>query len=195
MSFDRTANTSEPAASARQPVELPKLPEPLPLFELADTPAAVPGPAPGPIAGRFGFCAQHGDTPAERLCGRCRAAMCSTCEFTFGTLHVCPDCVANPILPVSSRRRFLAKCAIALSAFATVIFALVMTRTWELRESSAGVVFSAFILLPALVGTALGFSAMDKRLGNDALLWTALIWNLTLLGLLVLLCIIGTAKG
>ena len=62
-------------------------------------------------------------------------------------------------------------------------------------EEAVGVVLMLFVLAPAIVGTALGVGAMDRRLSTPPTLWIATIWNGIIVGCFVLLMIIGMAKG
>ena len=121
--------------------------------------------------------------------------MCATCDFAFDHIHVCPACVANPTLPVSTRRIVQASLGLVLVGFATVVLGIIMAGLWELDERAAGGVFTGLILLPAVAGTVCACTAMSKRLGNNALLWTSTAWNLVMLGILGILMVVGMAKG
>jgi len=54
-----------------------------------------------------------------------------------------------------------------------------------------GVVLTFLLLLPSVIGMALGFSAVDRRLSNPPMLWVATIWNILIVAGFLLLCIIG----
>lgn len=54
-----------------------------------------------------------------------------------------------------------------------------------------GRVVGFLVFAPAIIGTALGFAALDRRLGNPPVVWVAVIGNSVVLAALVLLEIIG----
>ena len=66
-----------------------------------------------------------------------------------------------------------------------------MGRTKE-GEAALGYVFTLLVLVPALIGMALGFSAIDRRLANPLSIWIAAIWNLILIAIFLLMFVIGT---
>lgn len=121
--------------------------------------------------------------------------MCATCDFAFDHVHVCPACIANPTSPVSTRRIVQASVGLALVGLATVVLGIIRAGLWELDEGAAGGVFTVLILLPSVAGTVCACSAMSKRLGNNALLWTSTAWNLLMLGILGIFVVLGMAKG
>ncbi len=174
-----------------------------PLF--APTPASTHVPAAPAQAWRgpnrlrpesFGFCVSHREVTATRRCDRCRAPMCDTCDFAFADgSHACPACVADPSAPVSGKRTTLAVVGLVLAAFATATLGAMMSGVWELTEEQAGTAFTALIFLPGLAGLVFACSAMNKRLGNNALLWTSTIWNLVLSSTLVILVVLGNLRS
>lgn len=62
-------------------------------------------------------------------------------------------------------------------------------------EQILGTLLMLFVLAPAIVGTALGVGAMDRRLPTPPTLWIATIWNAIMVGSFVLLMIIGMFRG
>jgi hypothetical protein len=65
----------------------------------------------------------------------------------------------------------------------------------ETAEEAIGFAMAFMIFIPSLIGTALGFAAIDRRLSNPFSVWIAAIWNGIILGIYVLLCIIGLFVG
>jgi hypothetical protein len=57
-----------------------------------------------------------------------------------------------------------------------------------------GMALMLLVLLPAIIGMGLGFSAVDRRLVNPPVLWIATIWNILIVGGFLLLCLIGIFK-
>ncbi len=195
-----TPDTSSVDVPARSPIHPKYL---SPMSSPVDAASLPPRPVMGAarlasrnaMQAQLGMCVQHPDTAAVRRCDRCQARMCATCDFAFDRVHVCPACVANPILPVSSHRFVLAIAGLACVGFATAILGIVMSGLWIMDEKTAGVVFMVLIFLPSIAGTCVSCSAMSKQLGNHPLLWTSLIWNLGILLILVILSVIGNLKG
>lgn len=149
-------------------------------------------------------CTQHPAVPAIHVCRACGAGVCQTCDFVFpGDVHVCPACAANPKRTLSPHRRrslVWAYVMAAWSTFALVLF-LVLSAVHGLggmdrreKETVLGLLFSVFVLIPSLVGTALSVGTLDRRLRNSAPIWCAVVWNGVLLGIFLILCVIGNLR-
>ena len=165
------------------------------------------GPPPGlaeqvlPLSGGV-MCTNHPDVSAVRRCRLCAATMCLTCDFEFpGHFHLCPTCATNPQTTLSPRRKKLIGFAYALAAWATLALAVLfsgalsgMVEQSKEAEAAIGVLAGIGIFLPTLGGTALSFSALDKRLGNPPAIWGAVIWNGVLLALWVVLSVVGSLR-
>jgi len=54
-----------------------------------------------------------------------------------------------------------------------------------------GMAVGYLVMIPALIGCALGFACLDKRLGNPPVVIVAAIWNTILLGLWLVMTVIG----
>ena len=152
-------------------------------------------PLPGGV-----MCSQHPEANAVRRCGLCTATMCPTCDFEFpGHFHLCPTCATNPQTALSSRRKKLIGFAYALAAWATLALAVLfsgalagLVEQSKEAEAAIGVLAGIGIFIPTLAGTALSFSALDKRLGNPPAIWGAVIWNAVLLAMWVVLSVVGS---
>jgi len=147
-------------------------------------------------------CVQHPNLQATHQCKVCGAFMCSTCDFTLpGGVHVCPTCATAPKTNLSPRRKKLMFGSFALAAWSTLGMVALFAGAFagfgrdKAAEEAVGVVLMLFVLAPAIVGTALGVGAMDRRLSTPPTLWIATIWNAIIVGCFVLLMIIGMAKG
>ena len=62
-------------------------------------------------------------------------------------------------------------------------------------EEMFGVLLSLVTFFPSIIGTALAFSTLDRRLSNPGVIWVAIVWNSLLLGTFILLSMIGTLMG
>lgn len=152
-----------------------------------------------PLAGGV-MCTQHPDVSAVRRCGLCVATMCATCDFELpGHFHLCPTCATTPQTALSPRRKKLIGFAYALAAWSTLTMAVLftgalgaMTDQSKEAEAAIGLLAGILIFVPTLGGTALSFSALDKRLGNPPAIWGAVIWNGVLLALWVVLSVVGS---
>jgi hypothetical protein len=142
-------------------------------------------------------CVQHPSLPSARRCDRCRAAMCELCDFGFSAnLHVCPVCVADPGGAMTGKRIALAIAAIAVTTVSIAVLGALMSGMMVFEsESSAGFAFTGLIFFPAALGLALGYGAMDRNRGNNALLWTASVLASTQLAVVFALIIYGNLKS
>jgi hypothetical protein len=146
-------------------------------------------------------CVQHPHLPAVRQCQSCGAFMCLTCDFALpGGFHVCPVCAAAPKTDLSARRKKLVAGSFALAIWSTIGLAIVMSGALAASVHSKeevemlGMALMLLVLLPAIIGMGLGFSAVDRRLVNPPVLWIATIWNILIVGGFLLLCLIGIFK-
>jgi hypothetical protein len=160
---------------------------------LADLPPAIPVGV---------HCVQHPAVAATSQCKLCGAFMCATCDFTLpGNLHVCPSCATAPRTEMSPRRKRFMWGAYGFAIFATLGLGLLMSGVFagmaETKggESALGILISLLVLVPAIVGMGMGFSAIDRRLANPMALWIATIWNIILIVAYVLLCVVGLFMG
>lgn len=62
-------------------------------------------------------------------------------------------------------------------------------------ETVVGLVIILGMVLPSIIGTAMGMSALRKGASNPVAIGIALVWNALLLGGLILLMIIGNLSG
>ena len=154
---------------------------------------AIPGSiGAGPTPGTA--CRKHPQVAAIRLCATCRAPMCSTCDFGFpGDIHLCPTCATAP-RKMSGKRKGLVVSALGLATWSTIGIVLMFSGALAGAAAEKGfeVVIGLLVGIPAIVGGALGFACMDRRLGNPPIVWVAAIWNGVLLTTWVVLCVIGS---
>jgi hypothetical protein len=141
-------------------------------------------------------CVQHTSVAATARCDSCGAYMCATCDFALpGAMHICPACATSSQTKLSERRKRALLWSFVMAAWATlgiVVFFVAAARgAAEENEAALGVIFSFGMLIPSIIGFAVGFGAIDKRLKNPAILWVPLVWNGILLCLVILLVVIG----
>lgn len=144
-------------------------------------------------------CVQHPSVAATAQCKSCGAFMCATCDFELpGGLHICPACAAAPQTALSSRRKKLLIGSYALAGWTTLGMAVLLSGALAEAgktkggEAMLGLALSAFLLIPSIVGLALGFSANDRRFANGPAIWIAIVWNGIILTAFILLSIVGT---
>ena len=161
-------------------------------------PAAVPA---APVVPLGTVCRWHPNTQAVQICKACGAAMCQTCDFVFpGNLHLCPACATAPQQGLTGKRRAYLIWSYVLAVWATVVLAFIMSGALadsvqtEEDAMALGVAMLLLILVPAIIGTALGSAAM-RRNSKPISVWVATIWNAVLIGAHILLCIIGSFSG
>lgn len=148
------------------------------------------------------MCSRHPDVQAVVRCHACSKPVCATCDFLLpGQIHVCPDCVTRTDHRMSSKRKMMLGWSFGLAIFATLGIVLLFSGAVAgLAEGPAGeemfgVLLSLVTFFPSIIGTALAFSTLDRRLSNPGVIWVAIVWNSLLLGTFILLSIIGTLMG
>jgi hypothetical protein len=163
-----------------------------------DLVSGLPAPAPEPKEVKPSppnglKCLQHPGVDAVAKCSACSSDICSTCDFQVAKLHFCPRCIENaPDEKISPRRKRLVVGAIALAMYCTLggIFTFSGMLHSAIGNDNAGVLGLLImygLYVPSFIGTALAFSAFERRLKNTQMIWTALIWNVTVTAVLVLL--------
>ena len=126
--------------------------------------------------------------------------MCGTCDFALpGGAHICPTCAAAPQTDLSPRRKKMMITSFVMAGIGTFGLAIMFSGALAaMSDRGAAAAFAGLLLLGVLicsvVGTALGFSAMDRRLPTPMALWIAAIWNAVILAchlLRILLNVVG----
>ncbi len=144
-------------------------------------------------------CPQHIECDAVAVCRSCGSGMCATCDFLLPSgLHFCPACIDNAgNEEISPKRRRLAITAIVFAAYCSLMFLFVMSGAFYKAIGSPQdvQVFGCGVLLilhaPSIAGTALAWTAFDRRFRNTPLIWTALVWNAVIFAALGVLFIVG----
>jgi len=144
------------------------------------------------------MCRVHPDMPAVAYCRTCGAPACNTCDFVFpGNLHLCTACATKPQDALNPKRKKLLGWSYAMAIWTTIAIVMLMMGVFATRrkadQEAVGVALEIFVFLPSIVGTALGWASMDKRLGNPGWVWGAAIWNSVILAMLVCLTVVGLA--
>jgi hypothetical protein len=163
--------------------------------------AALVNPSAPPVVSRLPEgvrCVQHLSVQAVQQCQMCGAFMCATCDFALpGGLHVCPACATGPKAGLSARRKKLMAGSYALAVWCTLGMAVVMsgalagTVRTKADEQMLGVAMTFLVLVPGLIGLALGFSAVDRRFVNPPPVWVAIAWNGLIVAGFLLLSLVG----
>ena len=143
-------------------------------------------------------CHLHPNVAAVQICKLCGVPMCATCDFAFpGNLHLCPKCATTQRTGISTKRKIFLIVSFVMAAWCTVVMAALLSGAFheiardKEGETALGVLLSFGLLVPAIIGTSLGVSSMDRRLPNSVAMWIAVIWNGMILGGYILLMIIG----
>ena len=79
------------------------------------------------------------------------------------------------------------------SSLATVFFLSGAAKTMigsGVDDEALGIMMSLFMLVPAIIGTALGSAAMERN-SKPISVWIAAIWNGLIVALFILLCLVG----
>jgi len=191
--------------TARATAEVFDVPRPVAKLTLRDRSGERPGQVFVPVTvapvlaqGSEARCVQHPKAAAIATCDTCHGLMCATCMFEVpGGLHLCPGCAMKARNPLTPGRLWSALISLLLAVVGTAGFVVVMTGSLASVVGSEDnviaiglLIFLVWFLLP-LVGMALGFGAMDKKLGNPPLLWIAALANLLLVGSFVGMSVVG----
>lgn len=168
----------------------------------SQTALPLPGAAMPRSASMAGvMCGVHPEVAAVQRCAVCQAPVCATCDFAFpGGVHVCPACASKPRSGVGQRRKkpliwsyvLAVWCSLGLAVLCSGALAG-MTRTPSDLQV-LGTVLMIVLYVPSIIGTAMAVSSLDRRLSNPPAIWISVIWNGLILGLLLLLCVIGSFK-
>lgn len=135
-------------------------------------------------------CAIHPAAESVGRCDMCKKTMCEVCDFAFpGHIHVCPVCVSAPPPGIAPRRTFLAITGIALSVIGMAVWGALVTGAFgQLNPMVTGYM----ILLPIMGAFACSLSAIDRRLGNNALLWISAAISSLVTAVVLVTSLIGT---
>lgn len=128
--------------------------------------------------------------------------MCNTCAFDVpGGIKICPACATAPRTAVSPRRKKLLIGSFALAVWCTLVMGTLLSgafkgmATDKTEQDALGMLLSFLLLIPSIIGLALGVSSMDRRLPNTMSMWIATAWNGLILAGFILLMIIGLMMG
>lgn len=167
----------------------------------ASAPAATPsvssfqGPATStPARG----CPQHPLLPPVAFCKTCGKGSCVTCDFFFPpNIHLCPVCVATAHTKLTPQRKKYMVTGFVMAAIASLAIVLMVS------GAMASLVNDPFVLLiliaistflvavPAAVGSGIAWAAYRPGGPNSIGVWISMIWNLLLLGAVVLVLILN----
>ena len=142
------------------------------------------------------MCLWHPNVAAVQICRACGTPVCKTCDFTFpGNIHVCPRCATNRPQGLSGKRRKYMIVSYALGALSTcaTVFFLSGAAAAAMGPTEAevmGIMMSLFMLIPAIIGTAMGTAAMERH-SKPISVWIAAVWNGLIVALFILLSIVG----
>ncbi|HEU4390225.1 MAG TPA: hypothetical protein VFV34_20655 [Blastocatellia bacterium] len=93
------------------------------------------------------------------------------------------------------KRKWMIGGSFALACWCTLgmiaMFAWFASGVTQEQAEAGGVVVFIFVFIPALAGSAIGFGAMDKRLGNPTSVWVAAVWNTLISAVFVALIVVG----
>lgn len=147
-------------------------------------------------------CVQHPHIHATGQCKSCGAFMCNTCAFELpGGIKICPTCATSPKTTISPKRKKALVSSFVLAIWCTAVMGALMGGlfrpmiTDEASQQALGMLLIFILLVPSIIGTALGVSSMERRMNNTMAMWIATIWNGLILVGFILLMIIGIMKG
>lgn len=142
-------------------------------------------------------CTFHPAVTSTQVCDGCRKPICAVCDFTFtGNAHLCPTCVAAPPPKVSANRTMLAIIGLVLCVVSMALWGAFAAGTLgQFDEHTAGLVFAWAIMLPGIAAYGMSMSAIDRRLGNNLLVWISAGLSSVFVIVLIALILIGNFSG
>lgn len=143
------------------------------------------------------LCVRHPGVQAVQICKVCGAAMCETCDFVFpGNIHLCPTCATSPRKGLKGKRRTYLIWSYILGIWSALAMLFILSGAAaesvgsEADEEILGIIMTVTILIPAIIGMALGCSAMERH-SKPVSVWVATLLNGVIVGVFILLIIIG----
>ena len=147
--------------------EICSFPQPNGSRKCPDCAAIAPGTGAGQAVSQGVKCVNHPDVQATVECKVCHSPICSTCDFALpGGVHVCPKCVEIQGRTLSKGRKKAVTWSYVTAIISTILFivffVLLAGVTTESEAEAIGMALGSIILISALIGTGLAFSALEK---------------------------------
>lgn len=170
------------------------------------SPAGAPAAAAAPSVSSFQGpatstpargCPQHPLLPPVAFCKTCGKGSCVTCDFFFPpNIHLCPVCVATAHTKLTPQRKKYMVTGYVMAAVASIAIVLLVSGALASLVTDPIVLLvllaiSAFLVaVPAAVGSGVAWAAYRPGGPNSIGVWISMIWNLLLLGAVVLVLIL-----
>jgi hypothetical protein len=100
----------------------------------------------------------------------------------------------SPRQGLTGKRRTTVITAFALAIWATIGTVLMFTGLASRLGQGGAAILGILVVIPAIIGGGVGIACFERRLGNPPVVWAAAIWNIILLVLMVVLCVIGSFR-
>jgi hypothetical protein len=142
-------------------------------------------------------CVNHAEVRAIVKCRVCWSGICGTCDFCYaGKTHYCPKCVISASEEMSPERKKQLTWSYILAAVASLLFFLFLVGSMSVETETElimlSILFYVVTLAAGVTGGSLGFGARSWRSGNPISVLIAPIWNLLIVGFMLLLALVGT---
>ncbi|MEY2409057.1 MAG: hypothetical protein QOF48_1727 [Verrucomicrobiota bacterium] len=144
-------------------------------------------------------CPQHPLLPPAALCRVCGAGSCVTCDFFFPpNIHLCPVCVVSSQNALTPMRKSYMTTALIMAGFASVgivVWMSGMLAAMVKDDRTMAIIVGLGILLattvPTTIGTGVAWAALRKGGPNPLGVWIGLVWNVLLLGVIILIMVVN----
>ncbi len=180
--------TAEDVAPTAPPLP-PPLPEPTGAYEVQAPPQAAewkPVESWDTPAQDVVVCSMHPQIAAVAYCNRCRLAACETCNFSFPNgMNLCAACASIAPVVMTPVRKQLMGWSFAMAGVTVLGVVLTALSHDDGNPIAFLIVLLLFVFAPTTIGAALGWAALDKRLGNPVPVWIAAIWNTVVIAALL----------
>lgn len=143
-------------------------------------------------------CPQHPLLPPVAFCKTCGKGSCVTCDFFFPpNIHLCPVCVATAHTNLTPQRKKYLVTGFVMAAISSLAIVTMLSGALAgfadspLAVVVLGAIMIFLVAVPAAVGSGVAWAAYRPGGPNSIGIWISMIWNLLLLGGVVMLLIIG----
>jgi len=143
-------------------------------------------------------CPQHPLLPPVAVCKICGRGSCVTCDFFFPpNVHLCPLCVTTAHAKLTPMRKKYLITALVMAAWSSIGVVLLFSGALagmaqdKSTEMLLGLAIIGVVTVPSTIGTGVAWAALKKGGPNPIGIWVSLVWNVLLLGAMLLLMIIG----
>jgi hypothetical protein len=138
------------------------------------SPRLVAPPKPARLT--YGICDFHAGVDATAKCAACGATVCDVCTFVMpDRAKMCPECATSPAKVMTPGRWLTTILAYGLGLLSFLL--LIIIAAGLTPEGFANVMDPFGLLYISLTGLLFSGLSVNSRIGNNLLIWGALVLN------------------